>query len=48
MMAQHASGAQDPAEEPDSADARQGETGGLLVWTVALVMVVLIAILVAY
>jgi len=53
MMAQHAGGAQHPAEEPDSAgftgtDVRRGETGGLLVWTAAFVMVLLIALLVAY
>ena len=55
MMAQHASGAQHPAEEPDGAgiirtgtEARQGEMGGLLVWTAAFVMVLLIALLVAY
>jgi hypothetical protein len=57
-MAQHASGAQHPAEEPDrriirtGVEARQGEIilgkGGLLVWTVAFVLVLLIALLVAY
>ena len=54
-MAQHAGGARHPAEEPDSAgfirtgtDARQGKMGGLLVWTAAFVMVLLIALLVAY
>ena len=59
MMAQHVGGAQHPAEEPDGAglirtgtEARQGEIilakGELLVWTAALVAVLLIALLVAY
>jgi len=58
-MAQDASGAQHSAEERDAAgiirtgtEARQGEMimhkGDLLVWSAAVVMVLLIALLVAY
>ena len=58
-MAQDASGVQHSAEERDGAqivrtgtDARQGEMimhrGDLLVWSAAVVMVLLIALLVAY
>jgi len=58
-MAQDASGAQHSAEERDAAgiirtgtEARQGEIimdkGDLLVWSAAVVMVLLIALLVAY
>ena len=59
MMAQDASGAQHSAEDRDGAqivrtgtDARQGEIimdkGDLLVWSAAVVVVLLIALLVAY
>jgi molybdopterin biosynthesis enzyme len=58
-MAQDASGVQHSAEERDGAqivrtgtDARQGEIimdkGDLLVWSAAVVVVLLIALLVAY